>query len=114
MKIDLNASVLFDIINNTRNPKMAMALIDGTYVPPQLPKTANIGKEQTLATFVSYDKWNDTVTYQLPNGEIDFMDHSVWMRASENIEDLTFVAPKDIKIMEAMATQMPNTPETED
>lgn len=105
MKIELTAKVLFDIINNTRNPKLAMELIDGTYQQLELPKTVRLGKAQTPVTLVSYDKWSNQVTYQHPTGEIETMLDQEWLKLDRNFEDVSVVLPKDIKILEAMHEQ---------
>jgi hypothetical protein len=103
MKIKLTSELLFEIINNTSNPEVAIKLIDGNYKAPKLAKTATIGKEQEVAKLVSFDKWSNKVTYKLPNDSIDTMDRKEWMRCAEGIEDVSVVMPKDIKLMEAMA-----------
>ena len=81
MKIKLNSRVLFEIINNTPSPKVAMQLIDGTYRRPKMPKEAMI-EGQTM-TMYHYDKWTDMVTYQCPDNTTNTISFTNWMEASK-------------------------------
>ena len=88
MKIKISAKTLFSIVNNTRNPKVAMQLIDGTYKKPALPLTSFIGVEKTFAKFVSYDKWSDRVICQTVDNSPHTVSSKEWIKGSEYVEPL--------------------------
>lgn len=58
---------VLEIVNATPNPEVAVAVLLGIYVKPELPKTpgnlSRFSEDKRDITFVSYDKYDDHIGY---------------------------------------------------
>lgn len=58
---------VLEIVNATPNPEVAVAVLLGIYVKPELPKTpgnlSRFSEDKRDITFVSYDKYDDQIGY---------------------------------------------------
>jgi len=58
---NVNIDLLEEIINATPNPSVAVEIMCGLYVEPNVPQ--HILKDDVVRTLISFDKWNDNVSY---------------------------------------------------
>jgi hypothetical protein len=63
----MNMDGLFEVLEKTGNTEIALELMLGTYQQPEIPKQSIVrpryGNEKVTATFLSYDKWEDKVSF---------------------------------------------------
>lgn len=77
LSIEVSIHTLMEILEKTGNPALAAKILDGTYTEPEIDKSRKAlvvrNTESTATTiepvsFVSYEKWNNTVVASTVRG----------------------------------------------
>jgi len=83
IKIETDIIALMDVLNQTGNPTVAIAILDGTYQTPDIcmgDKAKEFHKKDELIrlSFKSYDRFKDEVTYYRGNWGHDTISRETW------------------------------------
>ena len=66
---NVNVEALMEVIVSTPNPEVACEILCGLYVEPLLPQFVISRRANGVLQFISFDKWNSSITYSYQRPE---------------------------------------------